>query len=324
LPQVRRLVFDHTLPPKEAQERVMTSEGQVDLLVDMRPLDTLRVAQSPFARVVKERSSLVTVLGLFNTRKADSPWHDLRLRQAVNYAINREDFLRYAAKGNGVLVPALLPPATAGFDATLPPYPFDPTTARRLLGEAGPAEELTLTLIAPEELEVQATVVSKMLEHVGLTVQLRLLNRVDFFRETNNYWFVSRRNRQQPIPWPTWDIALMDARTSMSPYSPLQIYYEYVFGGGHDWVDEAPALRQLFMQLRYTGEAAPQRALVAQMERHTRDQALFLFLYVPLQLYAVNKEVNFAPHPSGLLWLSTTSVTDQHWSVRPQTTTRQE
>jgi hypothetical protein len=30
----------------------------------------------------------------------------------------------------------------------------------------------------------------------------------------------------------------------------------------------------------------------------------------------VNKEVNFAPHPSGLLMLSTTSVTDQHWSVR--------
>ena len=45
-----------------------------------------------------------------NARKADSPWHDLRLRQAVNYAINREDVLRYAAKGNGVLVPALLPP----------------------------------------------------------------------------------------------------------------------------------------------------------------------------------------------------------------------
>ena len=47
-----------------------------------------------------------------------------------------------------------------------------------------------------------------------------------------------------------------------------------------------------------------------------RDQASSLFLYAPLQLYAVNKEVNFEPHPSGLLLLSTISVTDQHWSVR--------
>ena len=59
-------------------------------------------------------------------------------------------------------------------------------------------------------------------------------------------------------------------------------------------------------------------------ERSTRDQASFLFLYVPLQLYAVNKEVNFEPYPSGLLFLSTTSVTDQHWSVRQQTTTMHE
>ena len=95
------------------------------------------MAQSPFAKVVKERSTLTTVYGLFNARKADSPWHDLRLRQAVNYAINREDVLRYAAKGNGVLVPALLPPGAVGFDATLPPYPFAPTAARRLLREAG-------------------------------------------------------------------------------------------------------------------------------------------------------------------------------------------
>ena len=105
---------------------------------------------------------------------------------------------------------------------------------------------------------------------------------------------------------------------------PLQLYYDYVFGGGHDWVDEAPALHQLHMQLRHTGEVAPQQAIVAQMERHTRDQASFLFLYAPLQLYAVNKEVNFEPHPSGLLFLSTTSVTDQHWSVRQQTITRHE
>ena len=104
------------------------------------------------------------------------------------------------------------PPGTMGFDAMLPPYPFDPTAARRLLGQAGPAEGLSLTLIAPEELEVQAAVVSKMLEQVGITVQRLLLNRVDFFQATNHYWFVSRRSRQQPVPWPTWDIALVDVR----------------------------------------------------------------------------------------------------------------
>jgi peptide/nickel transport system substrate-binding protein len=324
-PQVQRLVFDHTLTHKEAQERVMTTEGQVDLFIDTRPLDTLRVAQSPFARVVKERSTLTTVLGLFNTRKADSPWHDLRLRQAVNSAINREDFLRYAIKGNGVLVPALLPPGAVGFDATLPPYPFDPTAARRLLREAGYPDGLSLTLIAPDELEVQATVVGKMLGLAGFTVHQQLLDRGAFYQATNNAWFAGPRRRQQPAPWPTWDIALIATRDASVVISPLPAYYEFVFGGQSDWVDdEPPALRELLARLLGTGERAQQQAVAAQMERHIRDQALFLFLYAPIQLYAVNKEVNFVPHPSGLLYLPMTSVTEQHWSVRQQTTTMHE
>jgi ABC-type transport system substrate-binding protein len=59
-----------------------------------------------------------------------------------------------------------------------------------------------------------------------------------------------------------------------------------------------------------------QQALIRQMERHTRDQAYFLFLYNPIQLYAVNKAVTFVPNVTTRLILTETSVTDQHWSVR--------
>src|SRR5919106_1908727 len=125
LPRLRRVVFDNTMGPKEAVELVKTSEGQVDLVTGLSPLETLRVAQSPFAMVVKDRGALVTVFGMFNMRKAASPWHDVRLRQAVNYAVNRADLIRYAAKGNGVVIPALVPFQGFGYDAELAPYPFD-------------------------------------------------------------------------------------------------------------------------------------------------------------------------------------------------------
>ena len=46
-------------------------------------------------------------------------------RQAVNYAINREDLIRYATKGNGVIIPALMPKRAFGYDPDLAPYPFD-------------------------------------------------------------------------------------------------------------------------------------------------------------------------------------------------------
>jgi ABC-type transport system substrate-binding protein len=54
----------------------------------------------------------------------------VRLRQAVNYAINRVDFICYATKGNGVPTPSLLPPGAFGYDASLMPYAFDPIKTR--------------------------------------------------------------------------------------------------------------------------------------------------------------------------------------------------
>src|SRR5262249_1200939 len=87
--------------------------------------------------IVSDTGHLVTVSGVFKMRKTGSPWWDVRLRQAVNVAINREDLIRYATKGNGVIIPALVPVHGFGYDPDLAPYPFNPAQARHLLQEAG-------------------------------------------------------------------------------------------------------------------------------------------------------------------------------------------
>jgi hypothetical protein len=55
------------------------------------------------------------------------------------------------------------------------------------------------------------------------------------------------------------------------------------------------------------------------MERHTHAEAYFVFLYNPIQLYAVNKAVEFVPYVSSVLSLDETAVADEHWSVRKAT-----
>jgi ABC-type transport system substrate-binding protein len=79
---------------------------------------------------------------------------------------------------------------------------------------------------------------------------------------------------------------------------------------------EQPELQQLYEQVLRTVDRERQQVLIRQMERHTRDQASFLFLYNPIALYAVNKAVEFVPYVSTILKLAETGVTDQHWSVR--------
>jgi peptide/nickel transport system substrate-binding protein len=308
-PRLQRIVFDNTLGQKEAVELVKTGEGRVDLVSELSPLETLRVAESPFAAVVKNRGSLMTVFGQFNMRKLGSPWRDVRVRQAVNFAINREDLIRYATKGNGVIIPALLPRQSFGYDAALTPYPFDPGKARQLLRDAGYPSGSPVTLIAPEVLEVQATVVSKMLEQVGLTVTLTLLDSAAYNRKT----FLS--NLDQPPEQQAWDIALMSWSDTLN--FPVYILYHYfALDGPYDWVQEEPDLQDLYAQVLHTVDREQQRGVIQQMERHTSDRAYFLFLYNPIQLYAVNKAVAFVPYGHTRLILAETTVTERHWSVR--------
>jgi peptide/nickel transport system substrate-binding protein len=316
-PRVQRVVFDNTLGQKEAVELVKSAEGRADLVTELSPLDTLRVAQSPFAQVVKNRGSLLTVFGFFNMRKTGSPWHDVRLRQAVNLAINREDLIRYAAKGNGVIIPALVPRQDFGHDPDLAPYPFDPGTARALLHEAGYADGMSLTLIATEDLEIQATVVSKMLEQAGFTVALQVVDGGTYHRKT----FLSHLD--QPPEQQPWDVALIAWGGVV--HSPVfQLYNYFALDGPYDWISEQPEIRQFYEQVLRTVAPEHQQRLIRQMERHTRDQAYFLFLYNPIQLYAVNKAVEFVPYADTILHLNEAAVTEAHWSIRKQKAVVQE
>jgi peptide/nickel transport system substrate-binding protein len=312
LPRLQRIIFDNTLAQRDAVELVKTSEGRVDLVTGLNPLETLRVAQSPFAKVVKTRDNLGFLFGRFNMLKTGSPWRDVRLRQAVNLAINRDDLIRYAAKGNGVIVPALLSVNMFGYDPALAPYAFDPGKARALLREAGYPDGLAVTLIAPSALEVQATVVGKMLEQVSLRVEVQMLNAGDYNQETDH------RALDRPAEDQVWDIALTSGRDPAN-FPAIQPYHMFAFDGPRDWVLEAPELQQLDAEVLRTVDREQQQALLRQMERHTRDQAYFLFLYNPIKLYAVNNAVDFVPYVSTQLTLAETSVTDQHWSVRRAT-----
>lgn len=202
-PQVRRIIFDNTFDQNDAVELVKTGEGRVDLITGLSSLETLRVAQSPFAKVVKAQGALMSVVGMFNMRKTGSPWQDVRLRRAANLAINRDDLIRYATKGNGLIIPALIPIQGFGYDPDLASYPFDPDKARDLLREGGYADGLSLTLIAPAGLEVQATVIGKMLEGIGFTVARQILDPSAYNRQML-LSHLDRPPEQQP-----WNIALM-------------------------------------------------------------------------------------------------------------------
>jgi ABC-type transport system substrate-binding protein len=72
----------------------------------------------------------------------------------------------------------------------------------------------------------------------------------------------------------------------------------------------------MWKDMARTVDEAAQDEKMRKMERYLYDRAYAVYIYSPLNLYAVNKEVNFVPQKFLYLRLKETSMTDNHWSVR--------
>ena len=78
----------------------------------------------------------------------------------------------------------------------------------------------------------------------------------------------------------------------------------------------SPVYENMFKLMTRTIDDAKQEEIVRKMERYVYDGAYGLFIYSPLALYAVNKEIKFIPYENGSLNLKETSVAENHWSLR--------
>lgn len=91
-----------------------------------------------------ERPQMGTYYYGFNTEKP--PFNDKRVRQAFNYAINRQAMIDLVMNGRATPAKGVLPPGMFGYNPDLKGYTYDPEKAKALLKEAGYGDGLEVTL----------------------------------------------------------------------------------------------------------------------------------------------------------------------------------
>ncbi|MEN2742470.1 ABC transporter substrate-binding protein [Microbacterium sp. X-17] len=115
----------------------------------------------------------VTGLLLFDRAGALNPaLADVRVRQAINYALDRQGLLRALQSGLGTVTEQMFPPTSSAFDPALDQtYPYDPARARELLAEAGYPNGLTIQMPSmPVFAPATYSLISQQLADVGITV----------------------------------------------------------------------------------------------------------------------------------------------------------
>lgn len=138
------------------------------------------VLEQPIARV-----RMMT----FNTEK--EPFNDKKVRQAINYAIDRETIVNSVLSGYGTTAEGLFPPQFYWANKDIAPYNYDTEKAKSLLNEAGWVDSngdgirdkngkpLKITLVTyPERAELPpiAEVIQQQLNKVGIETELKVLN----------------------------------------------------------------------------------------------------------------------------------------------------
>jgi len=93
------------------------------------------------------------------------------------------------------------------------------------------------------------------------------------------------------------------------------LIYGFLEDSRFRWIEFDPGYEEMWKDMASTLDTKVLEEKIRKMEQYIYNRAYLLFIYSPLSLYAVNKEVNFVPQKLIALRFKETSVTDKHWSV---------
>ncbi len=201
LPRLEGVRFN--IVPEAATRQVGIGTGTYQLLPNIDANTALTLQGRPNVNLVDTLELAYTLVG-FNTSTA--PFNDPRVREAVNYAINRQQLVQAVYNGRGVaggpLSPALRDWATPV--AQFACYTPNPARARELLAAAGHGSGLAITLnvLPRQDIRDVAQVVQAQLNQAGFRVELNnqeLGRFIQDWRNSNFQAFVST-NAGSPDP----------------------------------------------------------------------------------------------------------------------------
>src|SRR5690606_7219638 len=176
LPPTERIIFRQI--PEESGRAAAVLAGEAHVAERILPHDAQFIASAGGVRVIESPSVRSIDIGLNSYQKEGAPpnpFADRRVRQAVNYAIDKEAIVEFILNGIGRPVDAPITPGIFGY-TPVRRYEYDPDRARRLLAEAGYPNGFQTRLYSPVGrylIDIQITeAIQAQLSEVGVDAQI--------------------------------------------------------------------------------------------------------------------------------------------------------
>jgi peptide/nickel transport system substrate-binding protein len=252
--------------------------GRSDIVRGLNPDDAAAIAGDPQLQILSVPTERI---GYLFINALAGPTKDVRVRQAIAYALDRQLIIDALLGGYGRPVDILLTPANFGYIPDVKGYPYDPAKARQLLKEAG-AEGAELTFITSpvyDQRIVQA--IQQMLGEVGLAVSISSTDQRTFLQRRQG-----RPEEAGSLSLGRWSCACQDADGVIFPlFHSDSIWAKYRNPEYDEVVEKARATLDEKERLRWYRKAF----------EILKEDVPGIGLYQDVAIYAARKGLEWQP-----------------------------
>ena len=280
-----RVVFR---PIAEGTVRAIELEaGAVDIAYGLEPRDAMRARANPDL-VMAEVQTLATSYVGFNAQKA--PFDDVRVRQAINFAVDVEPMIDAILEGFGGVATSPISDMVFGANTDLEPYTYDPEQARQLLAEAGVGDGFSTTLWTNDNpIRIQiAEIMQAQLGEVGIDVEIQVLEWSTYLEDT-----AAGAHDMFILGWVTV--------TGDADYGLYALFHSSQFGSaGNRTFWSSDRVDELLDLGRSEADLDLREAYYLEAQEIIAEEAPWVFLYTQIEANSMQSNVSgFVPHPAG-------------------------
>jgi peptide/nickel transport system substrate-binding protein len=292
-PKVDKLIF--RVVPEASVRLLKLEQGEVHIVADVSPDDYPRIQNNKDLKLVTQPG--LTVNGFVLVVDAP-PFNDVRVRQAFNYAVNKDEMNKFLYKDAAITAATLIPPILMGYPKDIQPYPYDPAKAKQLLADAGYPNGFTANALCYENPRgynpvgiKMAVAIQEYMAKVNVKLNLQTLE-----------WgaFLDKRRSKD-----NHDIGM--AGWSGDNGDSDNFFYELLSTAtipvGNTAHYSNPKLDDILKKARTTTDIEERRKLYEQASYIVHDDAPWLFVNHTIQVRATRANVDgFALNPLQMFW----------------------
>jgi peptide/nickel transport system substrate-binding protein len=209
-----------------------------------------------------------------------APFDDVRVRQAINHAVDVDEIRNALLGGSGERLPNIFVPNGMGYSDELEPYTYDPDRARALLAEAGVPELTTTIAVTNSERLDLVEAIAAYLGEVGIETTIEQQEIAVF----NAGW---TDPAAPPLRFASW-------RPMFDPFNLLNLVFS---ANGFLSRHNNPGIQQLIEAAAVETDPATRATMYERLGLVMFDEPAALYLWNVTALYGVSNGLAWSPRP---------------------------